>query len=144
MRAALRFLLAPLAAAAFLLGRLRALLCAAPRTPEVAAELAAHFKARGLHVEHALLDPPSPGAVWTFELRFKERPRPIVVSVYLGASYAERALRSFSSSPRHAYARRNGHFIMALPYWNDSVPELPRAIDAFGSFTHDVPTILEP
>ena len=132
MRSLFRLLLLPVAVVGALVGAARG----QPALPAVAAALAAHFRAQGLTVEPRAVKVLSKEPKSSFELRFKELPVPVLISVYSTSPAAANAVKTIGDRPSHAYPRRNENLVMVLPFWDESVPQLPKVLEAFASFKH--------
>jgi hypothetical protein len=130
MRLLIRLLFLPIA----LLGSLVGVARGQPSLPTVAIVLTSHFQTNGLAVEPRVVRVLSGGPKSAFELRFKDLPLPVLISEYSTPVMAEKALGRIGDRPSHAYPRRNENLIMVLPFWDDSVDQLPKVLEAFVSF----------
>jgi hypothetical protein len=130
MRLLVRLLFLPIA----LMGSLVEAARGQPSLPTVAIALTSHFQTKGLAVEPRVVRVLSGEPKSAFELRFKDLPLPVLISEYSTPVMAENALGRIGDRPSHAYPRGNGNLIMVLPFWDESVDQLPKVLDAFVSF----------
>jgi len=102
----------------------------------VAHALSRHFKTSGIAVEPRSLKPTKPGLSAVFDLKIPNHPLPVLVLLCDDAASAERFVYDGGDRAR-AFPRKNGRFVMYLPYWEEEDGLTAAVIAAFESFRGD-------